>query len=464
MSKSTSVSEVKRKFEQVLSLRQDILNVFHILDSKLTVLREVYSDMVATHSHKEYVFGIDSFCFQNELIETDYINLKDVFRRIDGRSYCEYYNLYVMVQQYGSDEITDPKVKRSVNFTHNFPPYKHLDVNRVYNIDVVREMQGAITGCITELESHLQGKESSLQVDREQSNLGLNIDNLVYTEMFRNTMMKAKIDMFYRYLDVFHDHHSKYYTRLLLKAKLHLGIVNEDILIKQFSQQSIDRAEIAQLKSPNTTGKASPPAASVSKAEDAKIKSYVQYDDMAESRQNVLSNIIASAGSGSDNSNNGDMNDDDSILSETDAIEDQTKWVSEQEKRFNSIEQVESDEQETVVIENVYPKDSEIDNMQLPDESEVHSFTAVMESSFNEESINKRVVVDGYDSIGTIAFVGPHHIDNNPRIGIVLDTKVGRNDGTVKGHKYFECEKGYGVLVVPYKVHLVDDVDNDQGL
>lgn len=454
MSKSTSVSEVKRKFEQVLSLRQDILNVFHILDSKLTVLREVYADMVATHSHKEYVFGIDSLCFQNELIETDYINLKDVFRRIDGRSYCEYYNLYVMVQQYGSEEITDSEVKRSVNFTHNFPPYKHLDMNRVYNIDVVREIQGSVTGCITELESHLQSKESTLQVDREQSNLGLNIDNLVYTEMFRNTMMKAKIDMFYRYLDVFHDHHSKYYTRLLLKAKLHLGIVNEDILIKQFSQQSIDRAEIAHLKSPNT-GKTSPGGV-VSKAEDEKIKNYVQYDDMAESRQNVLSQIIASAGSGSDRSN-GELNDNDSILSETDALAEQTKWVSDQEEKFNSIEQIKVNNKESDVIENIYPSD----NMQLLDESEVHSFSAVTECGFNQESVNKRVVVDGYDSVGTIAFVGPHHIDSNPRIGIILDTKIGRNNGTIKDHKYFDCEKGYGILVVPYKVHFVNDIDNE---
>ena len=299
-------------------------------------------------------------------------------------------------------------------------------------MDIVREMQGAITGCITELESHLQSRESSLQVDREQSNLGLNIDNLVYTEMFRNTMMKAKIDMFYRYLDVFHDHHAKYYTRLLLKAKLHLGIVNEDILIKQFSQQSIDKAEIAQLKSPSTgTGKSSP-SAIVSKSEDAKIKSYVQYDDMAESRQNVLSHIIASAGS--DNSN-GDLNDDDSIESNDNGHQDQ-------ENRFNAIQEVNDD--------------ADLD-MALPDESEVHSFTAVMESTFNQDSIDERVLVDGYDSIGTIKYVGPHHKDNTPRIGIVLDTKVGRNNGTVKGHKYFECEDGFGVLVVPYKVHLVND-------
>jgi hypothetical protein len=433
MSKSPSVSEVKQKFEQVLSLRQDIINVFHILDSKIKVLQEVYSNMVATHSHKEYVFGIDSFCFQNELIETDYINLKDIFRRIGGRSYCEYYNLYIMVQQYGTDEITDSKVKRSVNFTHNFPPYKHLDTGREYNIDVVRDMQIAITGCITELESHHQGRETSLQADKEQSNLGLNIDNLVYTEMFRNTMLKAKIDMFYRYLEVFYNHHSKYYTRLLLKAKLHLGIVNEDILIKQFSQQSIDRSEIAHLKSPG--GKISPGGV-IKKEEDAQIKSYVQYDDMAESRQNVLSHIIASTGS--DNSN-GELNDDDSINSDSHSIIDELD---------NQLDLDVKSEIDVKVVDNIL------------EESELNSIAASTECIFNSESVGKRVLIDGYDTIGTISFVGPHHKDNNNRVGITLDTKIGRNNGTVKGHKYFECEPGFGILVVPYKVHPVEDMND----
>ena len=445
-SKSTSVSDVKRNFEQVLALRQDISNVFHILDSKIKVLREVYADLVSTHAHKEYVFGIDSFCFQNELIETDYNNLKDVFRSIDGRIYCEYYNLYVMVKQYGSEEITDPKVKCNVNFTHSFAPYKHLDSDKVYSMDVVREMQGAITGCITELESQHQSRESSLQVDREQSNLGLNIDNLVYTEMFRNTMLKARIDMFYKYLDVFHDHHSKYYTRLLLKAKLHLGIVNEDIIIKQFSQQSIDKSDIAQLR---VTGGKPSPGGGIDKKEDAQIKSYVQFEEMAASRQNVLSNIIASSSAGSDNSNNGE-DDLESIVGE------ENENINEDRNNHLVIEK----NMEEVNSDNHQYEETE-ENMPLPDESEIHSFTSVINSEFDQDSIGKRVVVDGYDSIGTIAFVGPHHVDTHPRIGVVLDTSIGRNDGTVKGHKYFECEKGHGILVVPYKVHTVDDVEND---
>ena len=31
--------------------------------------------------------------------------------------------------------------------------------------------------------------------------------------------------------------------------------------------------------------------------------------------------------------------------------------------------------------------------------------------------------------------------------GVELDEQVGKNNGTVKGQQYFECESGFGVFV-----------------
>ena len=101
----SSVTEIKKQFEIILSERSDLNNCFNDLDNKIGVLKELFENIVKTHGHKGYVFGIDSFCFQNRLIETDIDNLKSIFRMIDGRIYCEYYNLYNQVKKYGkSDE------------------------------------------------------------------------------------------------------------------------------------------------------------------------------------------------------------------------------------------------------------------------------------------------------------------------------------------------------------------------
>ena len=41
-------------------------------------------------------------------------------------------------------------------------------------------------------------------------------------------------------------------------------------------------------------------------------------------------------------------------------------------------------------------------------------------------------------------------------IGIQYDEPVGKNNGSVKGTKYFECEQGYGTFVRPDAVTAGD--------
>ena len=40
--------------------------------------------------------------------------------------------------------------------------------------------------------------------------------------------------------------------------------------------------------------------------------------------------------------------------------------------------------------------------------------------------------------MGTVRFFGKHAESGSARVGVELDTMVGKNNGTVKGHVYFE--------------------------
>eukprot|EP00051_Salpingoeca_urceolata_P005200 m.71175 g.71175 ORF g.71175 m.71175 type:complete len:240 (+) comp14143_c0_seq3:240-959(+) len=71
------------------------------------------------------------------------------------------------------------------------------------------------------------------------------------------------------------------------------------------------------------------------------------------------------------------------------------------------------------------------------------------------EHIGRRVRVRGYDSLGTLRFVGPHHVDGLPRCGIELDKSVGLNDGLIQGHRYYYCKPKHGLLTIPQKVTLL---------
>lgn len=69
-------------------------------------------------------------------------------------------------------------------------------------------------------------------------------------------------------------------------------------------------------------------------------------------------------------------------------------------------------------------------------------------------SVGARVDVIGYRAKGIVRYYGKHKTD--PKKGMVyaveLDRPIGKNNGTVKGEKYFECVDLHGVLVAKKKV------------
>lgn len=47
---------------------------------------------------------------------------------------------------------------------------------------------------------------------------------------------------------------------------------------------------------------------------------------------------------------------------------------------------------------------------------------------------------------GVVKFVGFHVITDEERVGVALENPVGKNNGTVKGTRYFICDEGHGIL------------------
>ena len=65
--------------------------------------------------------------------------------------------------------------------------------------------------------------------------------------------------------------------------------------------------------------------------------------------------------------------------------------------------------------------------------------------------LSDRVVVGG-GKLGTLRFCGTTEFATGIWAGVELDTAEGRNDGTVKGMRYFHCEPNHGIFVSPSKL------------
>jgi len=58
------------------------------------------------------------------------------------------------------------------------------------------------------------------------------------------------------------------------------------------------------------------------------------------------------------------------------------------------------------------------------------------------------------DTFGTIRFIGDVEFATGTWVGIELDKPSGKNDGSVKGFRYFQCEPLFGSFVRPDAVEL----------
>lgn len=256
------LTKLKGDFNNIITVRNNVKNVFDILQVRIDKLRQIYSEFIESNKNEMFVFGLDSFHFQSKLIDIEYDDMKRLFLAINNRMYCEYFKLHKIIVEYISKTIND---KRGIDLVkiNNYPVYKDLEPFKEYKFEVVLDIHENILNLLGVIISILNNKENELSIHKTKQNIGLNIDNFITTFNFNLSVMREKITMFIAYIEFFHKMHSKYIKRFSNKIQLMYTHINNDIkfddsieisknkkkeLIDEFVSNHVDKELLKELK------------------------------------------------------------------------------------------------------------------------------------------------------------------------------------------------------------------------
>lgn len=223
------LTEISNKFDDVKNIRNKINISFNEINAKIASLKLIYKDVSQKHNQPECTLGVDSLYFQNELITREFKNLEQLFDFINNRIYCEYYKLNSMMQHYIKDELRSSELIKKTKTETVYPPYKSLDPLKVYDFSLVIQLFNQINDLLSKMYSHTKNQDDNLIVDQGRMDMGLNIDNVIHSQTYVNTILREKGKMFKSYLSAFQRHHLKYLNRLDAKVELVLSIIHDDI-------------------------------------------------------------------------------------------------------------------------------------------------------------------------------------------------------------------------------------------
>ena len=234
-----SISNLKTEFNEISLVRTKIIGIFETLKSKMDRLKNLYSDYIKQSNTPLFVFGLDSFHFQNKLIDLEYDDMKRIFLFITNRMYCEYFKLYKLICSYIFENITDKKVLEIIK-GNNFVVYKDLEPFKDYKFETTMEIHENILILLNSIIGIINNKENELSLHKNKQLIGLNINNFVSSFNYEITLMKEKINLFLSYIDFFHKLHSKYLKRFNNKIQLILNHINTDIQFDENNENSND--------------------------------------------------------------------------------------------------------------------------------------------------------------------------------------------------------------------------------
>tara|TARA_B100001093_G_scaffold359413_1_gene344076 strand:- start:300 stop:1232 length:933 start_codon:yes stop_codon:yes gene_type:complete len=234
----------KQKFKTLILSKEKIGKKFDSIKRRLKTLQQIYNDLVVNNNNELALFGLDTFFFQNSLIQNDFQNIEKDFKLINNRVYCDFYKLHRIILKYIKTEIKCDMVFYDRIF-HNFleakfPRYNDVEPMKNYDIKIVKSIFDNVCNVLSSLSRLIQKNNKELSELKKKQRTGLEIHNFVLTLQHQNTLIMEQTKLYKKYLSFFLDLHEKYFNRLHGKLAYMRTQMNVDIRFKTMDHLSLN--------------------------------------------------------------------------------------------------------------------------------------------------------------------------------------------------------------------------------
>lgn len=241
--KSNKIEKLKKDFDVIKSLNENITNIFDNLNTKIIKLEYMYNNFLTNNKTTLFIFGLDSFKFQNKLINDENSFLRKNYDLLCNRMYCDYYKLYRIILK---DILKDTSLKKIHNTLNidKYEKYNYLDIYKGYDIEYISDMFSEIVNLIILLNDQFKTTESIIRNYKSKKRIGININNFIYTHVHRNKVLNEQIFLYIKYLSFLVNLHSKYFIRFTSKVTTIYKEITSDINFENTN----DEEEITEYK------------------------------------------------------------------------------------------------------------------------------------------------------------------------------------------------------------------------
>lgn len=226
----TEITMTKNGFNRLKDACNDIDSVFDTLQMKVDKLSQFYEEFVTSNTGHLMIFGLDSFNFQNRLINNDIQYMQQMKNMLFNRIYADYYKLYNIIVTYIKSNLQQSKLYTSVISTNKtFPKYNYLNIYEFYDFTITNDVFYEIIGLLQQMHDYCKSLDIQLQAYKQKKRIGLNIDNFVHTHEYRLHTLTTQINLYLNYLEFFIQIHTKYLQRFITRMKIIHAQLNDDI-------------------------------------------------------------------------------------------------------------------------------------------------------------------------------------------------------------------------------------------